>query len=140
MKKELLEKIRAQGLHQTPLKEKILILFEKANEPLTVAELLKKLKRFKLTPHKTTLYRELDGLVEAEILQEAKLHEGVQSYELLHEDHHHHFICESCKEVVDFENDELEETIVKAIRNLKRRGHVTNDHRLNFYGLCSSCQ
>lgn len=140
MKKELLEKIQSGGLHQTLLKEKLLAIFEKANEPLSVPELLKKLKRYHLTPHKTTLYRELTGLTEANILEEAKLNDGIKSYELCHEDHHHHFICQNCNGVVDFENDALEKTITNAMKNLRRKGHVTAEHRLNFYGLCAACK
>lgn len=139
MKQKWLEKIREGGLHLTPLKEKILTIFEKGHEPLSVANLLKQLRRYHLAPHKTSLYRELEALVETEILEEAKLHEGIQTYELK-EEHHHHFICELCNEVLDFEMPELEDSIKKMETQLNRKGVAIKTHSLNLYGHCSTCK
>jgi len=135
------DEIRANGLHVTVLKEKILDVFEKIEEPLSVPELLKALKRYRLTPHKTTLYRELESLVGAGLLEELKLHDGLRSYELKHEkeNHHHHFICEKCSNVIDFNNPQLETLIKKTASALKRKGVSVRNHALNLYGDCTQC-
>ncbi len=136
------DKIRAKGLHLTILKEKIIGVFEKTKEPLSVQELLNALKRHKLSPHKTTLYRELESLVGVSILEELKLHDGLRSYELKHKktNHHHHFICEECSEVIDFNNSDLEQLIKKVEFTFKRKGVAVQNHALNLYGLCAQCQ
>ncbi len=136
------DQIHASGLHMTVLKEKIIGVFEKTKEPFSVSELLKALKRCKLSPHKTTLYRELKSLVEVGIIEELKFHNGLRNYELKHKKntHHHHFICEDCSEVIDFNNSALEQLIKKVELTLKRKGVSVQNHALNLYGLCSQCQ
>lgn len=142
MRTNLHDQIRAQGLHVTVLKEKIIHIFEKTKDPLSVSELLKALRRGGLSPHKTTLYRELESLVGIGILEELKLHNGLRSYELKHEksSHHHHFICEDCSEVIDFNNTAIEQLIKKVESTFKRKGVSVQNHALNLYGLCAECQ
>ena len=107
------DKIRAKGLHLTILKEKIIGVFEKTKEPLSVQELLNALKRHKLSPHKTTLYRELESLVGVSILEEPTTMDYAVTNSNTKTNHHHHFICEECSEVIDFNNSDLEQLIKK---------------------------
>ena len=140
MKNEaLLSSLRDLGLRITPLKEGILAALEKAEGPLSIPDLQAKLK--KLAPNKTSLYRELETLTEANVVEETQLFQDLRSYELKREGgHHHHFVCENCKEVFDFQNEELEQTIIKIAKNLKRKGLAPREHHLNLYGLCAACQ
>ena len=138
---ELLTSLRELGLRITPLKEGILKILEKEDGPLSVPELQVRLKELKLKPNKTSLYRELEPLAGVNAVEESQLFQDLRTYELKRAGgHHHHFVCENCKEVFDFQNAELEQTIVKIGKNLKRKGHLAKDHHLNLYGLCASCQ
>lgn len=138
---ELLTSLRELGLRITPLKEGILKILEKEAGPLSVPELQAQLKKLKLSPNKTSLYRELETLTEANVVEESQLFQDLRTYELkVAGGHHHHFVCENCKEVFDFQNAELEQTIVKIGKSLKRKGHLPKEHHLNLYGLCNSCQ
>ena len=139
MDDKLLQKVRDQGLHLTSLKEKILEIFEQADTPLSVPDLTSYLKRRRLQPHKTSLYRALQGLTEAEILEEVKLLDGLQTFELKEQKHHHHFVCRECNEVYDFENKEIEELLKNVTKSLERKGHQPDEHSLNLYGLCADC-
>jgi len=140
MKNEaLLSSLRDLGLRITPLKEGILTVLEKADGPLSIPDLQAKLK--KLAPNKTSLYRELETLTEAKVVEETQLFQDLRSYELKREGgHHHHFVCDKCKEVFDFQNEELEQTIIKITKSLKRKGLTSKEHHLNLYGLCATCQ
>lgn len=135
----LLDSLREQGLRITPLKEGILAALEKASGPLSIPDLQTKLK--KLAPNKTSLYRELETLTAADAVEETQLFQDLRTYELKREGgHHHHFVCEKCKEIFDFQNEELEQTIVKITQKLKRKGLAPKEHHLNLYGLCARCQ
>ena len=140
MKNEaLLSSLREHGLRITPLKEGILEALEKANGPLSIPDLQAKLK--KLAPNKTSLYRELETLTAVKVVEETQLFQDLRTYELKREGgHHHHFVCENCKTIFDFQNEELEQTIIKITRNLKRKGLAPKEHHLNLYGLCAACQ
>lgn len=136
----LLSTLRAHGLRITPLKRSLLTILEKADGPLSVPELQVKLKKRGLEPNKTSLYRELQSLARAEVVAETQVYKDLRSYELKQSDeHHHHFVCQKCESIVDFENDDLEESLTRIARSLKRKGHRTLDHQLNLYGLCASC-
>ncbi len=137
----LLDSLRAQGLRITPLKKSILTILEKEEGPLSVPELQGKLKKRGLEPNKTSLYRELQSLSKIEVVEETQLFKDVRSYELRRGDeHHHHFVCQKCESIIDFDNDQLEIVLSNVARNLRRKGHRTTDHQLNLYGLCASCQ
>lgn len=140
MKNEaLLDSLRERGLRITPLKEGILAALEKASGPLSIPDLQAKLK--KLAPNKTSLYRELETLTAAEAVEETQLFQDLRTYELKREGgHHHHFVCQNCEEIFDFQNEELEQTIVKITQKLKRKGLAPKEHHLNLYGLCARCQ
>lgn len=141
MENMVLEKLRDAGLRYTLLKDKILDVFKTADCPLTVPELSKQLKKKRFYPHKTSLYRELEALVNIGLLEEMQLHEGVQSFELKEENnHHHHFICRNCNDVIDFKNEKVENALVATVQGLRRKGHEIDDHQLNLYGLCNTCQ
>lgn len=133
--------LREMGLRITPLKEALLVILAQKEEPLSVAELQIALKKRRLTPNKTSLYRELQTLTEANVVEEMQLLPGVRSFELSRSgEHHHHFVCEKCEDIIDFENKEIEALLKKTESALKRKGLSVNTHALNLYGLCSTCK
>jgi len=138
---DLLSSLRELGLRVTPLKQGILKILGKGNGPLSIPDIQARLKKMKLNPNKTSLYRELETLANVNVVEETQLFQDLRTYELKKKGgHHHHFICEVCKEVFDFQNEQLERTIIKIGKSLKRKGHLSKDHHLNLYGLCASCQ
>lgn len=138
---QFLLSLREMGLRITPLKEALLSILETKAQPLSVVELQSALKKHRLRPNKTSLYRELQTFVEIGIVEEFQHISGVRSFELSKfGEHHHHFMCEACEDIIDFENEEIEELIKKTESSLKRKGMSVSAHALNLYGLCSSCK
>ncbi len=87
-----------------------------------------------------TVYRSLHLLEEMKMVKRFDLGGGVARFELLaagDDGHHHHLVCTRCAKVVEIEEcftGELEARI--AARN----GFKGITHKLEFFGVCPSCQ
>jgi Fur family ferric uptake transcriptional regulator len=51
-------------------------------------------------------------------------------------EHHDHFICSECKEVLEFADENLEAALLLACR---KHGFNVASHKLEVYGLCAEC-
>jgi len=84
-----------------------------------------------------TVYRILDELAEAGVITRIFLSDRKQYYFLCaNQDHHHHFVCESCRKVEDVDQCGLDH----VSRDIARRsgGRVTS-HILQINGVCGAC-
>jgi Fur family ferric uptake transcriptional regulator len=87
-----------------------------------------------------TVYRSLAALERTGLAHRYDLGDGVARYELLHgtrKHHHHHLVCTRCSEVVEIEHcaiQEMERMVAE------RNGFESVSHRLEFFGVCPSCQ
>jgi len=81
-----------------------------------------------------TIYRTLNLLTEAGLLEMKTFQDGRSLYELREPDgHHDHLICLDCGRVVEFENDQIE----KIQQDIARRhGMQLKTHRLDLFGHC----
>ena len=129
--------LRSAGFRITNAREKLIELFCSAAQPLTVSELLTRLKRHGISPNKTTVYRELEFLVEQKILSEIDLLDRKKRYELLDDGHHHHLLCDKCGKIqcVEMKND-LEHLESRLVREF---GFKIKRHVLEFFGNCREC-
>lgn len=84
-----------------------------------------------------TVYRILDELAVAGVITRIFLSDRKQYYFLCaNREHHHHFVCESCRRVEDVEQCGLD----GVSRDIAQRsgGRVTS-HILQINGLCGAC-
>ncbi len=90
-----------------------------------------------------TVYRTLELLSgkEIDILQKIEFGDGCARYELNltepNSHQHHHLICTSCKKVIEFSEDMLDNLEVDI---MKKCGFKVTDHQVKFFGLCEECQ
>ncbi len=92
-----------------------------------------------------TVYRNLQVLVDLQLLDKLSLDDGFTRYELSQlpgeeqEKHHrhHHAICSGCGAVFSFEEDLLD-TLEQSL--CERLGFVVTDHEVKLYGYCRSCR
>lgn len=130
--------LRMRGFRITPIRKAIIMMFYDYSLPLTPTEVIAKLSDQKIRANKTTVYREIDFLLQQAILQSVQLGDGSLRYEPTSTPHHHHLICKNCGTIDDIvlENDltEQEEKITHATK------FKILDHSLEFFGLCYSCQ
>jgi len=85
-----------------------------------------------------TVYRTLKLLVDCGMAETHQFDMNKVSFEI-HDphDHHDHLICLSCRKIIEFENDQIEELQEKIARNY---GFELRDHRMELYGICKELE
>ncbi len=82
-----------------------------------------------------TVYKNLKTFVESGIVKEVSLHHGSTRIET-NMAPHHHFVCCSCKAIVDLDDDAIEP--VRARKRLPK-GFRVHRYSVEVVGLCSNC-
>lgn len=86
----------------------------------------------------TTVYRHLQSLVDAGVLDTLRTHGGELLYRYCSSDeHHHHLVCERCGGTVEIEATEMEGWVEAAAA---AHGYASTSHTLEIFGLCADCQ
>jgi len=128
--------LRSIGSKVTPARVHILEVLASESKPLTASELQVKLDG-DVDP--VTLYRNLDLLTEAGIIERTHTHEGTAHYEFMADrPHHHHLICTNCGQVEDVEEchtADKEQVVLK----LSKKFNSIRTHKLEFLGTCNDC-
>ncbi len=109
-----------------------------AGAHVSVGDIERGLRDGKVAVGKATVYRTLDLLATAGLVQEHDFGEGFKRYEpLMAQSHHEHLICLSCGKVVEFSSERLER--MKALI-AEEHGFRHHHHHLEIYGVCRECQ
>ncbi len=88
-------------------------------------------------PGLTTVYRSLESLVSEGLVQAVDLGDGERRYELVKPgEHHHHLVCESCRQSVHLDQCLIEE-LEEGIRS--KYGFQVKGHILEIFGTCKEC-
>ncbi len=85
----------------------------------------------------TTVYRTLNLLEENNIATSISFGSQGKKFELGNKPHHDHLICESCGEIEEFENTQIEK-LQKQIA--KDHDYKFTRHLMQLYGICNNCQ
>lgn len=136
---ELLKNLKTKGYRITKPREQVLkVLFDRKT-PITASELLAQLSSLNKKVDKATVYRNLDLLIQENIINLINLEDNIARYEL-EQGHHHHFICSNCNKIIHIETKELESSIHQVEEFVNQKHKVTiKKHIVDFYGLCSDC-
>ena len=132
------QKLRTRGFRITSSRKALCSVLERAGGPLGVPELLQLMKRRGVTPHKTTLYRDVATFVAEGFIEEIRLLDGVLRYELS-DDHHHHAVCRNCGVVAELAADD-EDFEKREAMVAKKSGFTHITHALVYYGFCGACR
>lgn len=129
--------LKDEGIRITKLRRTIIEILAENKRPFSKVEIERFLKKRKILPHRTSLYRELEYLSSIDVLTPILFNDSSLHYELTDHGHHHHVICTNCHEVADVD-------LVRELHNEERRieaaTHFTvTHHSLEFFGLCSAC-
>ena len=128
--------LQDKGHKITKVRREVVKIFSDTSVPLSANQIEEKLSRVGVNVNKTTIYRELQFLLNNGYLIKVYLHPNEVSYESSELKHHHHLVCEICGNVDKVTNclaKELEEGV------LKKKGFKTARHSLEFYGTCADC-
>lgn len=85
----------------------------------------------------TTVYRNLQALVDAGEVDALRADDGEVVYRRCATDaHHHHLVCRSCGRSVEVEGPEVE---TWAVRTAARHGFRDATHTVEIFGTCGDC-
>lgn len=137
-KNQIEQRLKNHGYKLTHQRKAIIdVLVEHKGHFLSAEEIYLKSKEKCSQTNFSTIYRNLEILVNTNIIHKTQVKEGTFSYELVCSDeHHHHLICKGCgkTEAIDF----------CPIEDLKKtfqpKNFTLTDHKFELYGYCHQCQ
>jgi Fur family ferric uptake transcriptional regulator len=107
--------------------------FQRADRPLSPAEVLGDARREVNGLGIATVYRNIRGLIDEHWLATVDLPGEPSRYELAAKSHHHHFRCQQCARVFDIPcHDNLPDPDVPT-------GFRVTGHDVLLHGLCADC-
>ncbi|ATO62371.2 transcriptional repressor [Mycobacterium avium subsp. hominissuis] len=85
----------------------------------------------------TTVYRTLQSMAAAGLIDTLRTDTGESVYRRCSEHHHHHLVCRSCGSTIEVGDHEVEEwaTAVAA-----KHGFSDVSHTIEIFGTCSECR
>ena len=128
--------LREHGLRATPGRILILKALSRETHPLAVDRLKEKLPSDTDT---VTIYRTLEALRTAGLVERTDLQHGHAHYELMHgRPHHHHAVCRSCGVIEDIEIPHPAHPEKEAERVARTFASI-DAYALEFFGTCTRC-
>lgn len=130
--------LRKNDLKMT--RERRLILKElfMSDTHLEAEDLLLRFRRKGEKVSRATIYRSFDLLLKAKLIAKSDFGHNHYHYEKkFGQKHHDHMICESCGEVTEFSENDLEK-IQEEI--CKRHNFKISSHSLQIFGTCARCR
>lgn len=136
---DVADRLRTVGQRFTANRRAVVDVLERAERPLTIAEILDGSDGLA----RSSVYRNLVVLEEAGAVRRVVTEHEYARYELTEDltDHHHHLVCVRCGAVEDVRAGEaLERSMRQAIADIdEATGFHTQHHRLDLVGLCRRC-
>lgn len=134
-----LEIIEGLSCRNTKIRFGIISIFHHSKKPISAIEIIKSLKEnYSTDANKTTVYRQLDFLLEKNILISLDI-EGVTHYELNKNKPHQVLVCSKCHEIFPLTN-----TFSLSTDQLSKieTNHHFKIHHYSFlcFGICQKCQ
>ena len=129
-------RLHAHGLRPTP--QRVSVLDELFHEPndVTAQQLYERLRRRGGRIGLATVYRTLDRLAEAGVIEPLAHFRDVRCYRVCREGHHHHLVCSECHSVAELRDCELEQPLARAAAE---HGFLATGHHLEVTGVCRAC-
>src|SRR5512133_2528973 len=137
-KKAFNEFAASKGLRSTRQRDIILDVFLSTHQHVSVEELYLKVKSSNPGVGQATVYRTLTLFVEAGLAREILLHDGQTRYQLfMAGENNDHLVSTGCNSLIEFENETIEKLQDEIAA---RHGFLIRSHKLEIYGLCSTCR
>lgn len=128
--------LKDRGLKHSAVRDVVLEEFFRAGTHVSIEQLLERVRARVPATGYSTVYRTLRLLVDCGYAT-ARDFGGAQTlFEPADTRHHDHVVCLKCGAVREFEERQIEELQERVARRL---GFRITSHRLELFGLCSSC-
>lgn len=123
-------------LKRSEQREVIVDTFLRSQRHLSVDDLFQMVQKRRPDIGRTTVYRTLKLLQAAGLAQELVL-DGESRFEREYKrEHHDHFICKYCGEIIEFVSSDIERLQDEIAESI---GFVIEGHRHQIYGSCRDC-
>ena len=86
---------------------------------------------------KSTVYRNINILVENNVIRRIKMQSGADRFDYIYKVHYH-VICEKCGRVFDFMYEFEDKELKKTIQD--QTGVMANTDSITIYGICEECK
>jgi len=133
----MLKRLRERQFRITPQRIAILKVLAFSSEHPTVDRIYEQVKSDFPTTSLATVYKTVTLLKELKEVLELGFPEGSNRYDGNRPYPHPHVICLKCKKIVDPDLSGLQDMTLEIV---KETGFKIMNHRLDFFGLCPSCQ
>ena len=136
--KELDHYLEVKQLKQTKQRQTVIEVFLESQNHVDAEGLLDNIKSRGFNIGLATVYRTLNLLREAGIVEQRSFADGRTLFEVAHPDEHHdHLVCLKCQKVVEFENQQIENLQDQIA---EKYGFNLITHRLDLFGHCRDCR
>jgi Fur family ferric uptake transcriptional regulator len=130
--------LRSHGLRRTPVRVEVLDLLQSAGRPLSVPQMLARLKGVDTV----TVYRTLNTFVRKKLVHRIRSEDRSWLYAAgdLHErplHTHPHFVCDGCGKVECLEEASVPDTFVKSLG--VQHGYAVSYPEVVLHGRCPKC-
>ena len=123
-------------LKRSDQRDVILDVFLRSERHLSVDDLLHLVQKRRPDIGRTTVYRTLKLLHAAGLAQELVVQGQTYFEREYNRQHHDHFICNICGDIIEFSNPDIERLQEEVAAEL---GFVIEGHRHQIYGRCRRC-
>lgn len=126
------------GVRATRQRAAIIALLDTVDEFRSAQELHDELRRRGENIGLTTVYRTLQSLSAAELVDMVRTDTGESVYRrCAAHDHHHHLVCRSCGSAVEVSGREVE---AWAAEVAQAHGFSDVNHTIELFGTCADCR
>lgn len=133
---KLLKRLVDNGLKVTPQRRIILDILKDNHKRLTAEEIADEIKKVHPSVSVATVYRNLNLMVDINLLSRLNLHNAPARYQI-NQGHNHHLVCMECGEVVNLDICPMQEEVTQLAEKM---GFKVSDHYFEVTGICKDCQ
>ena len=127
--------LREKGLKATKGRLEVLKILKEARRPMSAAQVFHEVSK-EVCASLSTVYRILNQLTDADILQASLQQDECTYYEYRNEEHRHYIVCSRCGKLAPIDDcplDALDEHILRST------GYAITGHRFQLEGICPDC-
>lgn len=134
---ELAQALLRGGYRLTPQREAVLRVLAESDAHPSVDQIFELARQRCRSTSRATVYNTVSVLKQLGQVLELEFGGAGNRYDGRVPHAHAHLICTACGRIEDFERPDVERALAAAAA---ASGYAVNAHRLDFYGLCPSCQ
>ncbi|KUH96796.1 Fur family transcriptional regulator [Mycolicibacterium acapulense] len=126
----------SMGVRATRQRAAIADLLDNVDEFRSAQELHDELRRRGEGIGLTTVYRTLQQMAAAGVVDTLRTDTGESVYRRCSEDHHHHLVCRACGSTVEIQGGDVETWTADIAR---QHGFSDISHTIEIFGVCGQC-